>query len=154
MDIVAVAYPSARKLDLNTKQNTSHKMTPLLPPKNFLLHLCNRRLWKHSHPSAASAFWEVRRTCVRSAHFPGNSANTCSQIALDPSDYLFLVTDHGPGHERAIVRQLLAICDKRPVSLNRRLKLLTCRSVLVATAEKPTPVRYNLCPDILLTTLH
>ena len=95
IDTVVVAYPSARKLDLNTKQNSFHMPIPLLAPKYVLPQLRNRIVGRPAH-SGASRRRDLRLvkfvvSCTGSVHFPGNSANIYSRNALEPSHYIFLV---------------------------------------------------------------
>jgi len=95
IDTVVVAYPSASKLDLNTKQNSFHVPILLLVPKYVLPHLRNRMVGRPAH-SGASRWRDLPLVkfvvnCKGSVHFPSSSANICSRIALEPSHYIFLV---------------------------------------------------------------
>jgi len=53
IDIVVDAYPSSRKLDLNTKQNSFHTPTPLLAPKYVLPQLRHRMVDWLAHSGAS-----------------------------------------------------------------------------------------------------
>lgn len=86
--------PSARKLDLSTKQNSFHMLIPLLAPKYVLRLPPNGMVDTPAHSGASTrrpTACDVCRNCIGSVHFPGNSANICSRIALEPSHHIFLV---------------------------------------------------------------